>query len=485
MQNVFQTIKAKKRTRALAMSALFGVCVAFCVLGTLLLIFRTNDVAFRTLYYVLIGVGSALLVGGVLFLILFPYDKVLAKSLDKKYNLREKAQTLVAFKGDDSAMAQLQRQDAQARLEELPIKTFSLKDIILSACSFLLAVVLFVSGLLVPPPVENVPPGGGGTPPPTFAITEYQKISLQNLVEKVQNSDAQEDLKTFTVAELTALYNGLVNITTEELLYEQVGLVIVSIDTAVETVNTYKKIYLAIRPSTQTALQRLAKAIGNQDAVNHFKLLRQEFVSETQDKAEALSKLTNFANDAKTSLANAAVDKTDGLYKTTEEFLTALLELPSSITDSMNYAYVQDSIAAQLNADAVRLDVLLGQQKVNRETVTDCIKELIEIFAIPANKVPSWGGDTLVGLEDEDNNENNDDSGSIEEGVKYPSKEKIYDYYTKKLSEYGVAFDGETYNYKGEMNSTLQGSTEMPDEIKAIVDIYIALLSGVQQQPTN
>ena len=99
--------------------------------------------------------------------------------------------------------------------------------------------------------------------------------------------------------------------------------------------------------------------------------------------------------------------------------------------------------------------------------------------------MPSWGGDTLVGLEDEDNNEENDDSGSIEEGVKYPSKEKIYDYYTKKLSEYGVAFDGETYNYKGEMNSTLQGSTEMPDEIKAIVDIYIALLSGVQQQPTN
>ena len=173
------------------------------------------------------------------------------------------------------------------------------------------------------------------------------------------------------------------------------------------------------------------------------------------------------------------VDKTDALYLQTQAFLQETTLLIDGY-DEFSYDYMKDAVAGALNRHGAEMDKSLAQQSTNRKAVNTCIEGLIEIFALPSEYTPKWGGETLMGLESDDTSDITPPGGNgpVEDEIKYPSNEKIYDYYTKQLGEYGVFFDGESYNYKGSMNGDVNSIEDMPEEIVEIVNAYILLLSA-------
>ena len=71
-----------------------------------------------------IGIGSAvtLVVGMAFFLIKRPTDKRVAKRLDISFGLNEKVQTMVAFRDEEGAMIEIQRNDTESILSEIHSK---------------------------------------------------------------------------------------------------------------------------------------------------------------------------------------------------------------------------------------------------------------------------------------------------------------------------------------------------------------------------
>ena len=121
MSKSFNKFKLKVRVQAIASAVLWGLAVGLAASAVLMLVYKLLGEAAPTLYY-LISAGGALLLSLATYFIFMPSDVRLAKRLDLLYSLDEKVATMVELRDDDGMFAELQREDADVRLGEKPIK---------------------------------------------------------------------------------------------------------------------------------------------------------------------------------------------------------------------------------------------------------------------------------------------------------------------------------------------------------------------------
>jgi hypothetical protein len=147
-----------------------------------------------------------------MLLILFPTKKRIARRVDRHLALGEKVQTMLAFRKDESPMAQLQRMDTDRILQETPRRRVK------GVCTWLFAVIpvlacLSVVGTILVPAKQ--PP----EPPPVvennFSITPWQEQALKDLIEKVKTSDMETEPKEGVVKQLESLLIKLKSIRKE------------------------------------------------------------------------------------------------------------------------------------------------------------------------------------------------------------------------------------------------------------------------------
>ena len=117
MNEIFKKLKRKKFLTAACIAAGTGVAAGLIAAGSVLLALKLSEININAGWYVLIGLGVAAIAGGVAFWVLLPTDKKVAKEIDREHALNEKVQTMVAFAGDDGDMVELQRQDAEEKLD--------------------------------------------------------------------------------------------------------------------------------------------------------------------------------------------------------------------------------------------------------------------------------------------------------------------------------------------------------------------------------
>ncbi len=208
MTESFKKLKKRAFKKALLFTALFGVSAAALTFGALFTIFTLTDVNFPWFAYLLCALGAGVLVGGGVFLLLYPNEKRFARKLDEKYSLGEKAQTMVEFSSKEGAVLTLQREQTEEKLSTLPRKKKSAWGIVKIVLLPVVAIATLSVALALPrgSSAENGYSGSNGegnsgseTPPVIeyYTATEDQTYTMQTLRANISSSEMQSGLKSF------------------------------------------------------------------------------------------------------------------------------------------------------------------------------------------------------------------------------------------------------------------------------------------------
>ena len=298
-------------------------------------------------------------------------------------------------------------------------------------------------------------------------------------------------VKTSLVTELEQLFAALNEtdetklIDTAEELYPELARIIVAVDGFVEDHNTYKRIYETIRASEIETVQLFAIGIGLNDMTTIFDKLIPLFENEEENNETTLLAVNTFATEIKTRFALLDEKAEDALVLAVSQFIVDAEGVAALDATTYTYAKVFTQLDRIFSDNLLPFGVALTQQTDNRKVVSDAIEKLITIFNLPADWIPDWGGKSLAGLDGYTNVEPEEPTlpgdGIIVDGIQYPSNEKVYDYYTKVICEYGKVFEGDAHNYKAAINMLIAQGVEdgtIDPETEEMLRKYLDKLSG-------
>lgn len=263
MSETFKKIKKRITVEAAVKSAVAGISCGLFSVGILLLILKLCSVGINAGYYVLIGVGVSAAVGIGLFLFLKPTDAKLAVKLDGEYSLNEKIQTMVTYSDSDGEMHKLQREDADAKLKDLPSRKIAFSRIWYFLLAAVLAVAMFLTGVLVPvkdvaneePPAVELPPEEGEK---KFEYTLFLQNLMAQLIREVRECSLDEEQKSLYVLILTDLDKTLKTVEYESGMKSAVLGAVEDIDEITAAANSGEKLSAKIK----TFGEDLASAIS-------------------------------------------------------------------------------------------------------------------------------------------------------------------------------------------------------------------------------
>ena len=152
----FDQIQKKHLMWAIVKSGVCALSLGLFVTGMALLALKLSGVSLAAGYYVLIGLGVALLSGAAFYWLLFrPTAKKVAKRTDDDYELHERVQTALAYRDKSGTLVELQREDTDEKLKSLPPRKFSFARIWQFCLIALVALAVGVAGITVPEKVSG------------------------------------------------------------------------------------------------------------------------------------------------------------------------------------------------------------------------------------------------------------------------------------------------------------------------------------------
>lgn len=371
----FKKQKTRHMISVLVKSAVCGLSFGLFSACTVLLALKLSALYLATIYYVIIGAGAALLCGGIMFFIFKLGDKKLAKELDKKYGLDERAQTAIEFAEGSGAVVEMQRLDTEKRLSALPRVEFNFKNFWQFILITFLAIAICVTAVIVPAKqVEGGADGGQTETDAPFSVSEEQLAGLNEIIENV-NSSA---LKTTVKKSVVTLLNRLVEkLATAELVSQMQSMVndtVTKTETLISNEYSYIKIANALAEFNQYPFAAIIA-----DGVRVYRDYKledysevQRFASESSDKvaeateeglAEIFKTLAedsgNTSAEIYTSLLSSKIYEGDGLYTVLFNFAKGLAK--DGLTGSIRLALtlgLRDELAAQAYTRAVKCYVI-------------------------------------------------------------------------------------------------------------------------------
>lgn len=337
----FEKIKKKTLLLAVIKCIVCGVSFGLFAAGAALLTAKFIGIQLAIYLYIAIGAGVALLAGGLAYLIFKPNEKKLAKQLDNEYGLQEKTQTALAYAETSGSVIEMQRRDADERLGSLPDTGFSLAKVLSKSWQLILIALLSVSialvGLLLPADyaqgekqgeqdvVHDIP----------FELKNEHLDGLEKLIENVEDSQFEDNLKASIVTLIKRLEN---NLFTVEMMSEADALVNGTIN-KIESLISDAYSYIKIADSLATYEQYdfaaiLAKGIRNYRSYRFVEY--SEVISYMQTCGEELSELVENEEDGLPAVFEAIKRrKKEGEDNTPALIVTALLSSKVSASDSL------------------------------------------------------------------------------------------------------------------------------------------------------
>ena len=486
MQGGFNKFRKKQRLIALINSFVWGIAAAIFAVGGLLLIDKLNTKSLHVVLYVLIPVATFGASSSAAWFAYKQKDKKLAKTLDERFALNDRVQTMVEFANVQTDMVRLQREDAQTRLQDISPSQLQWKGLWSTLAAFIVAVAMLVTGLAVPKKTVETTPPPPEYPTYVFEITLAQRTALGTLIKNVKESRAEDEVKTAITAELEPFLANIDEIETEIELYTELARIITVIDTFVEEHNTYKRVYQSIRNSGLETVQQFAIGLGMNALPTTFETLLAAFESEEKDGAATSAAIGEFTTELATCFADVDEVATDGLVIAMGDLIADMQTVAAIDPTVFPYDWIVDSTKKAMNDNVAALANALMAQTDNRAVTSDVIKKLISIFAMPEEWIPEWGGKPLTGLDGMQQNPNEPNKpgeGIIIDGILYPSNETVYDYYTKVICEYGKVFEGDAYNYKAAINTLISegiANGTINPEVEEMLRAYLDALSGAE-----
>ncbi len=469
----FLKIKKEFNKEIFVKSLLAGLSLGLFAVGLLMLILKLISVKFAMYYYAIIGVGLAIIVTSVAYIIFKYSDFSLAKKLDNDYGLNEKVKTMVEFITSDTDMILMQRANTEKVLSNLPKRTDFVKRFMYNGIALILSIAILITGLLVPAKIKNP------TFTPTFSLSSWQKKALTNLIEEVSISKMQTDVKELTVQDLQGLLELLENTTSYNEMKLSVIKVIVDVDAYVEGVNTYKKICVSLDGSDDNNVRELALALSVLSDVGFGADL--EEIRLVLYDGELNENVTSFADQLKLRLVTV-VNKNEPLYNAFYEFSEELQTIKEKFNESgIDEEEIKASIEASFITASENIGSAISIQQANKEQRDNVKTSLMEIFSLTDADIPELIGDLMPELGKNENQQGNGNqsSGGLGEGENiYAGDDKIYDPFKEGGADY-VPYGEAFIEYYKKVEELLIDGNLTEEEKKILSDYYTALSNGL------
>lgn len=509
MSEEFKKYKNKFIIYTALISAVCGISAGVAVCGVVWLVLKLLNFGLGVLYYAFIGVGVALVVGGVLFLIFKPSDMSVAKRLDKELNLDERLQTMVEFQSQESDMLTLQRQDAEQRLAQSPKLKPSFVKIAKLAVIPVLASAIMLTAAFVPAKSPSVVPDGDNED--VYEIDNWQIASLNQLIAEIRDkSSLREELKQSHVNVLEGLLDGLKQTTSNTAMILSVRSAITMLETATDGACSYSLFVEKFSAAEDSAvsgfadgLSSAAKAYVSGTALSEFAQVTERKVnlydaalSYLSDSTAAIPQsvqelnllkfktaVTDYANLFENLLSSVEYAEGDGIAQALSAFISTLKRIADS---SIGGGYSLDKLKSQVS-DACTSYAQTAATEMEVQSYALMVTEyetnrLCAIFGIKLSNSdnPDDGGGS--------SNPDDDEPGSGgwgEGGVNYGSDDVIF--FPEGDDGKGIYVQyGEVYNeYYSKVNSLLH-SGDISEEAQRFIREYFTILNrGIKEDDAS
>ena len=485
-------------------AVLFGLSVGLIVSSAIALSQRLIIESVNWLLCSLILVGLLLLVGGIYFLLSYPTEKRVAKRLDSGLALKEKVQTMLAYKKSEGSIYDLQRDDTNKALDGAKIVTIGVKSIIAFTHCILLGAGMVVATALIPDKPE----------PPTvtpFELTEIQIDAIEEIILYVSNSEMDEPYKTNVAASLTSMLDDLKLVTTVEdrdvILDATISAILLEGDNSSSALEIITELW---RTDFVTA-KLLAKAVNYYDLPKlddwekylvKANDLKSAFTYKANDEneptEEEILEITKilFATSGEkiiTALAASKINEDDALYKVLlrlasanevdEKFGTRLYgyQTLSEIINIIGYKDAQRELDSTFTILNNEIFSVISQHRTNTETAEYAVTKICALFSYP---IPKFERPQLIESSTDDSSDENDPggvSGGIGEGTKYGSDDLVYDPLSNTYVEYGVIIE----KYHALMNGKAESGEYTEEERLALIKYFDILYNGFDEENEN
>ncbi|MBQ7353197.1 MAG: hypothetical protein IJW54_04240 [Clostridia bacterium] len=496
--NIFERYKGKALVLVIIKALLIGIGVGSLVGGALLLLIKHEVILTSPMLSLLFGFLSFGLSFLIVFLSLKGNDKMLAKRLDKQFDLKEKMQTMLTHRNSEGAIYELQRQDANDSLEKIKNKSFDLKRIWIYILSAVLGLAVLILALVINP----VKPEPEPEPEIPFKLSELQEAALVELLDYIDKSSMIEASKEIIKASVNDLITGLKLSTTakEKNMYMEQALD----EIYEETDNSSLALELMSEVWAQNTDEARALAImlnyydwplyDEWDKyVDSVAKLRNEFVFDGGEEGDVVSeedkisfmvnKLSDLSSKLLTAITKSKISENDELTialkrfaeanEVNEELGTKVLGLSALAkqVEVLGYTEAQRALDDTILALNSIIYKALSDHKVNTDTGEYAMTRICELFNYPIpqferprfikTSVGEGGGEEPEGS----------GGGGIGAGPTFGSDDLVYDPNTGEYVEYGEILN--------RYYTLMYGKTEAgvyTEEEKLALEKYFAIL---------
>ena len=471
----YQKFRRRMLRACLLRSILPGASLTLAVFSVLFVLYRRMIIALSPLLATAIALGAGLVLWGVLFAVLFPYQKRLARKLDRELGLREGVQTMLAFADRQDDMMQLQREQTDQRLQATPIKKLRIRHVWTCVVCFTLAVCMSVTAFAIPAK-QPEPPAPVVDPP--FELGQWEAVALQDLIREVQESTMTEPAKAQTVAALESLLNALYETETESRMKTLVVDTVLAVRGFVDGVVTLRSFSPILSAGGSAYTRELDQALAKQDMAE-FKQILDTLVAEfgkIDDKQIMMDTVYVFSDELKMSLRNVQVNEQDALYAAIETLAGKLADIAQKL-ETYTLKWGSDNFADAFRVAHEQMGEAMVQQRYDAEMGVRVETRLLEIFGLSVEDLPEGergeeqGPQTPGDYEDDDDDQTITDGGLGSGELIVGSQDIIYDPGREDYVKYSEVID--LYNAIF-LEKKVDGV--LSEEVAALIEAYFSAL---------
>ena len=505
MGDYFIIFKQKAFKIVLAKSIISFCSIGALTSGVLLLLLKLKVIGLDILPAVLIGLGAAIVAGGLVFLFLRPRDAAFAKHLDETFGLDERVRTAVAYSSESGEMYERQRIDAERALSMHSTRELKPGHLWVYIAVAIISVATLVASIVVPD-MRNIEPPTETTP---FEITETQIVAMEELISYVEDSRMEDPYKTNVAAALRALLDELIIATTTEELHASLATAITSISEITYASSSETELAEALWKSGNALLKTLAEALDTSDWEDREEEWWGLYAESYQTFAASAGALSSRAEDgtmyadedriAKLKwlleesglklpavLDGSGIDSEDALYSQIYSLFLdggspASISAIAPLVDSLGYDAAIDAVKAKTDSAVNSLFEALSQTKINSNVGEYVLKKLTSkpLFsaALPPFERPRLTDSTT---ESDDREDGGSSGGGVGEGVEFGSNDLVLDPLTGEYVTYGTLYA--KYNTLM-LDKLSNGKYNYTDAQRRAIEKYFALLySGLKDE---
>lgn len=492
-------LRFKKRLNSIGIfrSVMVGAAVGLAVFGVLLILWKLAVIEYSAIHRLLIGIGAAFAGAGLTLLLSRKKDKAFAEELDRRFDLKARVQTMIEYKDEDGDLVNIQREDADRVLSEIPIRKYKFKGIWIYITAVVLSAAVLAVGVVVKdvrsytPPEQVIP----------FELSPLQESGMNNLIKYVEGSEMEEEFRTPIVEELNELL-GLLRVTDtqKEMLRIVNESMSVICDITYES-STATEILNALWDSDDLYFKHLAKVLDssewNEPDWGDFaeKLTAYEGVlmgDSKKDGEEATVgvatlkyALDTMSRKLKNTLDSSGIGEGDEIYSAINDLFNKnpggfayILSRIEGVSDEEARELLNSCITINSNA----LYNAVAMNKINAGVGEYAMIRLTSLFIVPLPEFerPEFfkNGET-IGEENKPEGDNSSGGdGGIGGGATYGSNDMVLDPLTGEYVRYGDLLA----KYNAIMYERLEGDSYTEEQKEAIKKYFDLLYSGIEEK---